>query len=49
MMEHEAVSAKTGSSWKKFRELSGTLLGKQGLFLKQWWKISQCCVRQVLL
>ena len=29
--------------------LSGVLVGKQGSFLKQWGKIYQCCVRQVLL
>ena len=45
----EAVSAKIGSVWKKFRELSLVLFGKQGLFLKQWGKIYQCCVRPVLL
>ena len=31
----EAVSAKIGSAWKKFRELSSMLVGKQGLSLKQ--------------
>ena len=30
----EAVSARTGSGWKKFRELCGVLVGKQGLSLK---------------
>ena len=45
----EAVSAKIGSAWKKFRELSGVLLGKKGLSLKQWEKIYQCSVRPVLL
>ena len=34
---------------KKFRELSGVLVGKQGLSLKQRGKIYQCCVRPVLL
>ena len=43
----EAVSARIGSAWKKFRELSGVLVGKQGLSLKG--KIYQCCVRPVLL
>ena len=38
-----AVSATTGSAWKKFRELRGVLFGKQGLPLKQWGKICQCC------
>ena len=45
----EAVSARIGSAWKKFRELSGRLVGKQGLSLKQRGKISQYCVRPVLL
>ena len=45
----EAVRARNGSAWKKFRELSGVLVGKQGLSLKQRWKIYQCCVRPVLL
>ena len=31
----ETVSASIGSAWKKFRELSGVLVGKQGLSLKQ--------------
>ena len=38
----EAVSARIGSVWKKFRELSGALVEKQG-------KIYQCCARPVLL
>ena len=45
----EAVSARIGSAWKKFWELSGVLVGKQGLSLKQRGKICQCCVRPVLL
>ena len=45
----EAVSARIGSAWKKFRELSGVLVGKQGLSLMQCGKIYQCCVRPVLL
>ena len=45
----EAVNARIGSAWKKFRELSGVLVGKQGLSLKQRRKIYQCCVRPVLL
>ena len=40
----ETVSARIGSAWKKFRELSGVLVGKQGLSLMQWGKIYQCCV-----
>ena len=28
----EAVSTRTGSAWKKFRDLSGVLVGKQGFF-----------------
>ena len=35
--------------WKKFREFSGVLAGKQRLSLKQRGKIYQCCVRVVLL
>ena len=31
----EAVSARIGSVWKKVRELSGVLVWKQGLSLKQ--------------
>ena len=31
----DAVSARIGSAWWKFRELSGVLVGKQGLSLKQ--------------
>ena len=45
----EAVRAKMGKVWKKFRELKGVLVGKQGLSLKQWGKIYQCCVRPVSL
>ena len=41
----EAASARIGSAWKKFREeLSGLLVGKQALSLKQQLKIFQCCV-----
>ena len=35
----EAMSAKISSAWKKFRELGGVLVGKQGLSLKQFDKI----------
>ena len=45
----EAVSARIGSEWRKFRELSGVLVRKQGLSLKQRTKIYQCCVKPVLL
>ena len=45
----ETVSARIGSAWKKFRELSGVLVRKQGLSLGQRGKIYQCCVRPVLL
>ena len=31
----EAVSARLGSLWKKFRELCGVLFRKQGLSMKQ--------------
>ena len=48
MVEH-LRSARIGNAWKKFRELSGVLAGKQGLSLKQRGKIYQCCVRPVLL
>ena len=44
----ETVSARIGSEWKKSRELSSVLVGKQGLSLKQWGKIYQRCVRPVL-
>ena len=37
----EVVSARIGSTWKKFRELSGVLVGKQSLSLKQQGKIYQ--------
>ena len=45
----ETVSASVGSAWKKFRELSGVLVGKQGLSFKQWAEIYQCCGRPILL
>ena len=45
----EAVSARIGGAWKKVRELSGVLGGKQGLSLKQRGKIYRCCVRPSLL
>ena len=45
----EAVSARIGSAWKKFRELSGVLVGKQGLSLKETGEELSCCVRPVLL
>ena len=45
----EAVSARIGSAWNKFRELNGVLVRKQGLSLKQQGKIYQCCVRPLLL
>ena len=45
----DAVRARMGKVWKKFRELKGVLVGKQGLSLKQWGKIYQCCVRPVSL
>ena len=34
---------------RKFRKLSGVLVGKQRLSLKQWGKIYHCSVRPVLL
>ena len=39
----EAVSVRIGSALKKFRELNGVLVGKQGLSLKQRGKIYRCC------
>ena len=45
----EAVGARISKAWKNFRELSGVLVGKQGLSLKQQGKIHQSCVRPVLL
>ena len=45
----EVVTARIGITWKKFRELSGVLVGKQGLSLKQRGKIYQCCVRPIML
>ena len=45
----EAVSARIGSAWKRFKELSGVLVGKQGLSLKQQGKIYHYRVRPVLL
>ena len=45
----EAVNARIGSAWKKFRELRGVLVEKQGLSLMQRGKIYQCCVTPVLL
>ena len=41
----EGVSARIGSVWKKFMELSGVLFRKQGFSLK----IYPCSVRPVLL
>ena len=45
----EVVIARICSAWKKFRELSGVLVGKQGLSLKQRGKVYQFFVRPVLL
>ena len=45
----ETVSARIDTAWKRFRGLSGVLVEKQGLSLKQWGKIYQCCVRSILL
>ena len=45
----EVVSVRISSAWEKFRELSGVLVGKQGLSLKQRRKIYQCCARRALL
>ena len=43
----EAMIPRIGSMWKKFRELSVALVGKQAL--KQQGKICKCYVRPVLL
>ena len=43
------ASARIGSVWQKFRELSGVVVWKQGLSLKQRGKIYQSCVRPILL
>ena len=43
----EAMSSRIGSARKKFRELSGWLVRKEGLSLKQRGKIYQCCVKPV--
>ena len=40
----EGVSARIDSAWKKLSKLSGVLVEKQGLSLKQWRKIYQCCI-----
>ena len=45
----EAVSARIGSAWNKSRELSGVLVWRQGLSLKQRGKVYQCFFRPVLL
>ena len=45
----DTVSARISSAWKKFRELVGVLVRKQGLSLKQQGKTYQCCVRPILL
>ena len=45
----EAVSARIDSEWERFRELSGVLVEKQDLSLKQQEEICQRCGRPVLL
>ena len=45
----EAVIARIGSVWNKSRELSGVLVWRQGLSLKQRGKVYQCFYRPVLL
>ena len=49
MISCYGMSARICSAWKKFRELNGVLVRKQGLFLKQRGEIYECCVRPVLL
>ena len=44
----ETVSVKIGSAWKKFRELSGVVVAKQDLSLKQP-VMCQWCVSPILL
>ena len=43
------MSTRIGNGWKKFRAFIGLLVEKQGLSLKQWGKIYQCCARPILL
>ena len=43
------MSTRIGSPWRKFRELSGVLVRKQGLSLKQQGKVYHCCIRPALL
>ena len=43
------MSARIGSVWKRYRELSGVLVGKEDLVLKQRGKIYCYCVRPVML
>ena len=45
----QEVNARISKVGKKFRDLSGVLVGKQYLSLKQCGKIYQCCVRPALL
>ena len=45
----EAMSARIGSAWKRFRESSGVIVEEQGLSLKERVKIYQCCVISVVL
>ena len=49
MISCYGMSARICSAWKKFKELSGVLVRKQGLSLKQRGEIYKCCVRPVLL
>ena len=45
----ESLSERIGSAWKTFKELSGLLVRKHCLSLKQWGKIYPYCVRPLLL
>ena len=45
----KAVSGRISSAWNKFRKVSGVLVRKQGLSLKQRGKTYQRCVLPVLL
>ena len=40
---YTSVSARIGGTWNKFRELSGMLVRKQGLSIKQAGKICVLC------
>ena len=45
----KAVITRIGNVWKKFRELSGVVVEKQGLSWKKWGMIYQWCITPLLL